>query len=212
MSRGLRLQVLTLKTRKKPGNTGPWGHRVWGGGDKGECERSEHEKLEEFRGGRAPLKGLRPSRAPFLSEHRTPRQPLPSGDKRCSGRNGAGAPKVRYPLESRVRDCTMFRRESTLQKLSPSTVGTAFEKISNFGPRSKRVGSIFRGCSLQLSSHSSNSGTSVNAPTSKTPRSVTRTSGMTVSARNERYMKGFAIAPSRRACSSRAASRRTTSS
>ena len=56
------------------------------------------------------------------------------------------------------------------------------------------------------------SGTSAKARTSKTPRSVTRTSGMTVRARNERYMKGFSTAPSRRACSSRAARRRTTSS
>jgi len=30
------------------------GNIASGGGDKGECERSEHEKLEEFRGGASP--------------------------------------------------------------------------------------------------------------------------------------------------------------
>jgi len=43
--------------------------------------------VETGEGGCSPLKGLRPSRAPFLSEHRTPRQPHP---------------QRRYLLESRA--------------------------------------------------------------------------------------------------------------
>ncbi|KAF5085532.1 hypothetical protein DSECCO2_65890 [anaerobic digester metagenome] len=43
-----------VEATKKPRALDRGGYPREGGGDNGECERSEHEKLEEFRGGRPP--------------------------------------------------------------------------------------------------------------------------------------------------------------
>ncbi len=87
-------------------------HQLVRVGDKGECERSEHEKLEEFRGGarpsppdggRAPLLRTFGAHAPVLtnrraSERRTPCQPLPNGDIQWKSVPGMRINRTPFPL------------------------------------------------------------------------------------------------------------------